>query len=80
MVLMPKYSPEELAQVLQKQKPYLVDIERALHTTPYGMVSVELTTYNGHVVRLSHISKKEIKYEIPKAEYNEQHKWYNLGR
>lgn len=66
---MPKYSPEELAQVLQKQKPYLVDIEKALHTTPYGSVSVELTTYNGHVVRLSHISRKEIKYEVPKAEF-----------
>lgn len=66
-----KYTPQDLAHILAKTKPYLVDIEKLIHSVPYGTIEIqlELATYGGHVVRMTHISRSDVKYKVPRDDY-----------
>ena len=48
-----KLTPEEYAQIVLENKPYLIEIERIVEEVKYGEVDLKLTIRDGQVEKIN---------------------------
>ena len=55
---------KEILQAFDKNRPYLIDIEKLVNRIKYGMLNISLTIHDSKVTGFAFQSTQKVRYEV----------------